>query len=71
VFAVAISLSRGRLRETLRSVGVLLSHHGRHGLKPHPELNVANEQALRLPFALPVAAGCLFTLCALVWEARS
>jgi prepilin peptidase CpaA len=71
VFALAISLSRGCLRETLRSVGVLLSHHRRHGLQPHPELNLANQHALRLPFALPVAAGCLFSLCILLWEARS
>jgi prepilin peptidase CpaA len=69
VFAVAVSARRGRLRETLRNVGALLSHHGIHGLKPHPDLNLSNTRTLRLPFALPVAAGCLFTVCALMWEA--
>jgi hypothetical protein len=64
-FALAVSIYNGRLRETLRNVGELLLHHGRRGLVPHPDLNLANACALRLPFALPIATGCLFALCAL------
>jgi prepilin peptidase CpaA len=71
VFAVAVSLFHRRLRETLRNVGNLLVHYGRRGFEPHPDLNLANARTLRLPFALPVAAGCLFTVCALAWEACS
>jgi prepilin peptidase CpaA len=71
IFALILSFRRRRLRETLRNVGSLLEHHGRLGLKPHPELNLSNPNALRLPFALPIAAGCLFTVCVLVWEAHS
>lgn len=63
--ALAVSVYNGRLRETLRNVGELLTHHGRRGLTPHPELNLANAGTLRLPFALPIAAGCLFALCTL------
>jgi len=70
-FAIAVSLRHGRLRETLANVIALLQHHGRQGIKPHPDLNLSNPRALRLPFALPVAAGCLFTLCTLAWEVRS
>jgi prepilin peptidase CpaA len=70
VFALAVSVARGRMRETLRNVGELLLHHGRRGLKPHEELNLGNARTLRLPFALPIAAGCLFTLCSVAWEAR-
>jgi len=70
VFALAIGLYNGRLRETLRNVGALLLHHGQQGLKPHPDLNLTNPHTLRLPFALPIAAGCLFALCALAWQAR-
>jgi prepilin peptidase CpaA len=70
VFAFAVSVAHGRLRETLRGVAALLLHHGRRGVKPHPDLNLANASTLRLPFALPIAAGCLFALCALVWEAH-
>lgn len=70
VFALIVGIYNGRLRETLRNVGALLQHHSRQGLKPHPDLNLKNARTLRLPFALPIAAGCLFTLCTLVWEVR-
>jgi prepilin peptidase CpaA len=71
VFALVVSLYHGRLRETFCNVRVLLVHHRRQGLTPHPDLNMANRGALRLPFALPVAAGCLFTFCNLAWGLRS
>jgi prepilin peptidase CpaA len=71
VFAIAVSLAHGCLRETLHNSVTVLLHHGRRGLEPHPDLNLSNPRALRLPFALPVAAGCLFTVCALAWEAYS
>jgi prepilin peptidase CpaA len=69
-FAIAVSLRHGRLGETLRNAVALLLHHGRRGLRPHPELNLTNARTLRLPFALPIAAGCLFAICALAWEAH-
>ena len=71
VFALAVGVRHGRLRETLRNVGDLLQHHGRNGLRPHPDLNLANAEALRMPFAVPIATGCLFAVCTLLWEARS
>jgi Flp pilus assembly protein protease CpaA len=40
------------------------------GLKPHPDLPLSNARMLRLPLAPPIAAGCLYTLCTLAWEAR-
>jgi prepilin peptidase CpaA len=67
VFAVAVAISRGFLRETLRNVLELLRHHSSHGIKPHSELNLGNERTLRLPFALPIAAGCLFAFCTFAW----
>jgi prepilin peptidase CpaA len=70
IFALAVSIHHGRLRETLRNAAAVVVHHGRWGLKPHPEHNLANARALRLPFALPIATGCLVALCTLAWEAR-
>ena len=70
LFALAVSILHGRLRETLSNVAALLQHHGRKGLAPHPELNLNNVRTLRLPFALPIAAGCLIALCTAAWEAR-
>jgi prepilin peptidase CpaA len=70
LLALAVGVRNGCLRETLRNVGTLLQHHRERGLRPHPALNLTNAHTLRLPFALPIAAGCLFTLCTLAWEAR-
>jgi prepilin peptidase CpaA len=70
VFALAVAIYNGRLRETLRNVGALLLHHGQQGLKSHPDLNLTSAHTLRLPFALPIAAGCLFTLGTLAWGVR-
>jgi prepilin peptidase CpaA len=63
VCGLALSVYHGRLRQTLSNVIALLLHHTRQGLKPHPELNLDNPGTLRLPFALPIAAGCLLMLC--------
>jgi prepilin peptidase CpaA len=70
LFGLALAVYSGRLRETLRNVVELLQHHQSRGLRPHSELNVANAGALRIPFALPIAAGCLVAICTLAWEAR-
>ena len=71
IFAIVVSLYHGRLRETLLNVGAIMQHHGREGLNPHPVFNLTNQAMLRLPFALPVAAGCLFALCTQALEAHS
>lgn len=71
LFGIVVSVYCGRLRETLSNVNALLVHHSRQGLKPHPDLNLDNPGTLRLPFALPIAAGCLVTLCNLALEVRS
>lgn len=69
--AIAVSIYHGRLRETLLNVGAIMQHHGREGINPHPVFNLTNQATLRLPFALPAAAGCLFTLCIQALEAHS
>jgi len=65
IFAIAVAISRGLFRETLRNVLELLRHHSSHGITPHNELNLGNARTLRLPFALPIAAGCLVAFYAL------
>lgn len=61
LFAVALALYRGRLRQTLANVIALVVHHQKEGLTPHPDLNLTNASTIRLPYALPIAAGCLAT----------
>jgi prepilin peptidase CpaA len=68
LFAVGLSLVRGRLTETISNATMLLAHHGRAGLRPHGELNLASPSAVSLPFAIPVVAGCLWTLCDIGWR---
>jgi prepilin peptidase CpaA len=70
IFALAVAFYNGLLRKTARNAVALVVHHSQAGLRPHPELNVTNSGTLRLPYALPIAMGCLVALCALVAEAR-
>lgn len=62
VMAVGLALVRGRLRQTVKNVAVLASHHKHLGLQPHAELNISNAQTLRLPYALAIASGTILTL---------
>lgn len=62
VMAVALAVYRGRLQQTIMNVGALATHHSQEGLAPHPDLNVSNNETLRLPYGLAIAAGSLLTL---------
>lgn len=62
VFGVAMALYRGAFRQTLRNVFTLVLHHQQNGLQAHPELNVENRSALRLPYAVPMALGCVLAV---------
>jgi prepilin peptidase CpaA len=63
VMALAMAMWRGRMKETLLNVGALAIHHRFEGLTPHPSLNVTNNETIRLPYAVAIAAGCALTLC--------
>lgn len=60
--AIVAATTRGRLRETFANACTLFAHHHAHGLATHPDLNVRNPSALRLPYAIPIAGGCAVTL---------
>ncbi len=62
LMAVALAVARGRLKATLANVGSLIHHHALAGALPHPDLNLANPKTLRLPYGLPIAAGCWIVL---------
>lgn len=61
IMALALAIYRGRLKQTLMNVATLMQHHQSKGLTAHPDLNLSNANTLRLPYALPIAVGCLFT----------
>ena len=60
--ALALALHRRILRETLANVLDLVLHHSVAGMRRHPELNISNPDTVRLPYAVPIAIGCTFTL---------
>jgi prepilin peptidase CpaA len=62
VCALALAISRGMLRRTLGNMLVLVAHHRVNGMAAHPELNVANESTLRLPYAVPMAMASALVL---------
>jgi len=62
VLAVALALFAGRLRQTLSNVVKLMAHHVSAGLQPHPDLNLGNVRALRLPYGIAIGAGTAITL---------
>jgi prepilin peptidase CpaA len=63
VLALALAAYHGRIREMVRNVVTLAHHHSSNGLVPHKEICVSSRATLRLPYALPIAAGTLFALC--------
>ncbi len=66
VMAVGVALYHRRLKQTVVNLCALALHHRTAGLAPHPELNLDNQQALRLPYALAIAAGSALSLCLLL-----
>ena len=70
VFAIALAVRHGRLLKTLANCFALISHHSKKGLAPHDELNLKHASSLRMPFALPIAAGCLVAFGTQVWGQR-
>lgn len=68
ICALTLALLKARLQELLQNVFAIFAHHARRGVQPHPHLNLANKETLRLPFAVPIAIGCLATLCVSMWR---
>jgi prepilin peptidase CpaA len=66
VMAIGFALYHRRFKQTMVNVCTLAVHHRTSGLEPHPELNLDNAQALRLPYALAIAAGSALSFCLLM-----
>ncbi len=68
LMAIGYMLYHNRVRATLANVGRLLHFHLRFGAKSHPEINLANPTALRMPYGVAIAAGCLYSFCATLFR---
>ncbi len=59
-FAVAAAVRHGALRSTFLNTGRLLRSWLTRGPRPSKELSLDNPRALKIPYALPIAAGSFF-----------
>jgi prepilin peptidase CpaA len=66
ILALAYMIVRRRGLRTLRNLGTLFRYHLASGLAPHPEINLQNPQAIRIPYALAIAAGTFYAFGALL-----
>lgn len=63
VLAIVYALWRRRLRATFSNVGELLRLRAAFGTAAHPSLNLSSSESLRLPYAVPIAVGVVYTIC--------
>lgn len=63
IFALVVALSRGYTTTLFRNVWSILTFWRVAGLQTHPVFTVDSAHAIRLPYALPIAAG----LVAILW----
>jgi len=68
VLAIAYALYRRRTLATLKNVASVLRFHAWAGFQSHPELNLDNPAALRMPYGLAIALGTLYTFLAIWWR---
>ncbi len=62
VLALGVALANGRLLSTLKGTAQLFAFWITGGLRPSPVLNLGNPGTLKIPYAVPVAAGTLVVL---------
>jgi len=62
VFALLVALSRGYVRQALSNVWSILVFWRIAGIQEHPVFNVDSTRAVRMPYALPIAAGLVTTI---------
>ena len=64
--AVLLALYRRSLRQTITNVVALVTHYRENGFSRHDDFNLDNVHTLRMPYAVPIAIGCMVSLWMLV-----
>jgi prepilin peptidase CpaA len=67
VLALVVVLSRRKAMKTLRNLGSVVRFHFWTGMHAHPDLNLDNPSALRMPYGLAIAAGTFYAAMA-TWQ---
>ena len=68
LLAIGYALYRRRMISTLKNVGSVLKFHAWAGAQAHPELNLDNPSALRMPYGLAIALGTLYAFVSIWWR---
>src|SRR5271157_2795247 len=68
VLAIAYALYRKRMISTLKNLASVLRFHAWAGVQAHPEVNLDNPAALRMPYGLAIALGTLYAFLAVLWR---
>ena len=68
VLAILYAVYCRRTGATMKNLGSVLRFHAWGGLHAHPELNLDNPAALRMPYGLAIAAGTLYAFLAVRWR---
>lgn len=66
VLAAGYMIYYRQVRRTLRNVGALARFHLVSGVQPHPEINLSNEKAIKIPYAVAIAVGTWYSLGAML-----
>ncbi len=66
--AVVLMIRAGRVRETLKSLGLLVMGFFTFGLRANPVISLDNPDALKLPFGVAAAVGTLICFVAAHWH---
>lgn len=66
VLAVGYMVFYKRGARTLQNIGELLRFHLSFGLQSHPEINLQNPEAIRIPYGVAIAAGTFYSFGAML-----
>jgi Flp pilus assembly protein protease CpaA len=68
ILAAVVVVCSGRVGATLRSLVSVVGHHARFGMRMHPEVNLDNPKALRMPYGAAFAAGTIYWATTALWR---
>ena len=68
LLGICFAFYRGKIGATLKNLGTVLRFHASAGLQAHPDLNLDNPAALRMPYGLAIALGMFYAFLAIWWR---
>jgi Flp pilus assembly protein protease CpaA len=68
ILAAVVVVCSGRVGATLWSLVSVVGHHLRFGMRMHPEVNLDNPKALRMPYGAAFAAGTIYWATIALWR---